>query len=56
MKTDAERFRRRADETLDKHVDETVERAIDAMPTRKRERLENELKSGADINVERKSV
>jgi putative FmdB family regulatory protein len=56
MKKDADRFRERSQAQLDAHIDETVEREIDKMPTRKRERLDNELKSGADIAVERRNV
>jgi hypothetical protein len=37
-------------------MDETIEREIDTMPTRKREKLAAELSTGADINIERKSV
>lgn len=38
---------------LDKAVDATVEEAIEKMPNRKRERLANELESGADIEISR---
>lgn len=39
---------------LDKAVDETVEQLIDAMPARKKEQLETELKAGADCTLERR--
>ena len=42
------------DKELDKKVDETVEREWDKMPTHKREKLANELMSGADVQFERK--
>ena len=38
---------------LEKKVDETVEKAIHDMPTRKREKLEQELSSGAECVYER---
>ena len=41
---------------LEKSVDETVEAAIEAMPSRKRERLEQELKAGADCLPERQTA
>ena len=56
MRQDAERFRQQSQEALDKSIDETVEREIETMPTRKREKLATELSTGADVNVERKSV
>lgn len=56
MKKDAARFRERSEAAVEARMDETIERQIDAMPGRKREKLENELKSGADIAVERRSV
>ena len=56
MRQDADRFRKQSDAALDKAVDQTVDAAIEAMPVKKRERLERELKSGADATIERRSV
>lgn len=56
MKKDAARFRKESQDKLERSIDDHVERQIDAMPVRKREKLDNELKSGADINIERRSV
>lgn len=56
MRQDAEKYRKEMDEKLDRSVDETVERQIDAMPGTKREKLANELASGADAKVERRGV
>jgi hypothetical protein len=56
MKLDAEKFRRRSEETLEKSIDETVESEFEKMPSRKREQLSNELlNAGATIEVVRKS-
>lgn len=44
MKTDQEAAVKREDAKLDKLVDETVEKEFDAMPVRKKEKLETELK------------
>ena len=41
------------DAALDKKVDDTVEREWEAMPTSKKEKLANELTSGADIELTR---
>jgi putative FmdB family regulatory protein len=56
MKKDAARFRKQQDEALEKSVDETVERAIEAMPSRKKELLERELSAGASAEIVRQSV
>ena len=56
MRKDADNFRRRTQEALEKSVDETVEAAIEKMPSRKKEVLERELTSGVDIDVIRQSV
>lgn len=56
MKTDAARFRKDAEVKFERRLEDDVERSIDAMPQRKREQLDNELKSGADINIVRRSV
>jgi len=44
VKADSIRKRKADDKKLDKIVDETVEKAFEAMPVRKKEKLENELK------------
>lgn len=46
MKTDYKRRIAEHDQQLDKMVDETVDREIEAMPTRKREKLDAELSAG----------
>ncbi len=56
MKTDAANFRKRQDEALDRAVEETVEREIEKMPSRKKEALVKELESGAVASPERMSV
>jgi putative FmdB family regulatory protein len=56
MRKDADRFKARQDAELDRKVDETVEKEFERMPVRKREQLENEIKSGADVEVVRRSV
>lgn len=53
MKKDAERFRKQKQDALEKSVDETVERAIEAMPSRKKESLERELSAGASAEIVR---
>lgn len=42
-----------ADKALEKSIDETVDREWDRMPSNKREKLANELLSGADVKLER---
>lgn len=44
---------KREEQKLEKMVDETVDYEISNMPARKREKLEQELTAGADINYER---
>lgn len=56
MKLDAENFRRRKQDELERSVDETVERTVEAMPSRKKELLERELSAGADVEIVRQSV
>jgi putative FmdB family regulatory protein len=56
MRQDAERFRARTEAALDAKMGETVEREIATMPGDKREKLGNELSSGAEIAIERRSV
>lgn len=46
MKQDADRRVFEADQQLDKHVDDTVDRAMEQMPTKQRERLVSELSAG----------
>lgn len=48
-----ERQRLEAEKSLDRAIDQTVEKAIDQMPTEKREQLARELSMGTDISVER---
>jgi len=45
VKTDNLKAQKKAEADLDKEVDKTVEMAFDAMPTRKKEKLETELKN-----------
>ena len=42
------------DKELEKQVEKTVEKEWERMPTQKREKLANELLSGADIELERR--
>ena len=56
MRKDAERFRKRKDAELEAAVDSSVEEAIEKMPSRKKELLERELSSGADIELTRQSI
>lgn len=53
MKTDYKKRINRMDAELDKKVEETVEREWDKMDTTKREKLANELLSGAEAKIER---
>lgn len=53
MKADADRFRERSQAAVEKSLDDSVDRAYEAMPTSKREKLDNEIKAGAGISVER---
>ena len=48
-KEDYDRRGKEAEAALDKAVDETVDREIALMPTRKREKLEAELTAGASV-------
>lgn len=56
MKTDADNFRKDKQAALERQVDETVERAYEAMPSRKKEALANELLGGADATPTRHNV
>lgn len=53
MRQDSDRKIKERDAQLDRSVDETVERAVSEMPTRKRELLQTELMSGATAEVVR---
>lgn len=53
MKRDAETYRRRQDEALDRSVDATVEAAFEKMPARQKEQLSNELTRGASADIVR---
>lgn len=53
LKDEIDRNVIKQEQQLDAMVDETVEHTIAAMPARKREQLESELMSGADIEVTR---
>lgn len=55
MKQDAARRREESDRKLDSSVEQSVERAYEAMPTKQREKLAAELKSGATAEIERRS-
>src|ERR1700704_3285568 len=48
-----ERARGQANDRLDQRIDETVERQFDAMPARKKELLEQEIRAGATTVVQR---
>lgn len=56
MRTEYERRQSQNMAKLEKEVDEHVDREISLMPVRKRELLEQELRGGADIAVERTHV
>ena len=53
MKKDYVRRVKDDEKRLDKSVDEQVDRMVSTMPSRKRERLENELRAGASAEVVR---
>jgi len=56
MRKDADRFVKQKDAELDRSIEASVEKAIEAMPAHKRERLAKELSGGADIGIDRRSV
>lgn len=56
IKKDYARRVEREQKHLEKTLDASVEAAVEAMPTRKRERLESELKAGADCVPERQAA
>lgn len=53
IKTEADRRVKEDDRKLDKLIDETVDAQIEQMPSRKREKLFEELRSGADLELTR---
>lgn len=55
MKTDAIRRQKDADDSLDKSVEQCVEREIHQMPARKREKLTAELQAGMTVEPVRTS-
>lgn len=54
MKEDYQRRVKRDEAELDKSVDSTVDEMIEKMPARQLEKLESELRSGADATIERR--
>lgn len=48
-----EKRRLESEASLDRAIDQTVEKAIDQMPSEKREQLARELVSGTDVSVDR---
>lgn len=56
MKTEYERRTAKQMQDIERQVDEHVDREIALMPARKRELLEQELRGGADVAVERTAV
>jgi hypothetical protein len=55
LKAYGERRRQQEQAALERSIDETVEREIQTMPTRKREKLTAELDGGMDVEVTRQS-
>ena len=53
MKKTQQRNIKKNDEALEKAIDETVEREFDKMSSQKKEKLANELLSGADVEITR---
>lgn len=53
MRQDAERKRQEAETRLDKALDETVDAAVDVLSTRKKEKLIEETRAGATLEVTR---
>lgn len=43
----------RAEADFEKRLDQTVEKAIDSLPSEKKEKLANELSAGTDLSVDR---
>ena len=56
IKKDYTRRIERQQAALEKSVEATVEATIESMPARKREQLETELRSGADVGPERQAA
>lgn len=56
MKNEYERRTSKQMQDIERQVDEHVDREIAMMPARKRELLEQELRGGADVAVERTAV
>jgi hypothetical protein len=56
MKTDQRRRIEAQDAELDKSFDETIDKAIETMPSDKRVKLENEMASGLDVEILRTTV
>lgn len=56
MRQDNDRRVRESETALEKAVDETVERAVTAMPSEKREKLQAELDGGLTAEPERKTA
>lgn len=54
--SDITRAREASEQSLERAVEETVESELSRMPARKRELLDSELRSGASVEVVRKSV
>ena len=54
MKQDYHRRLERAQNELERHVDDTIEAEVDKMPARKREALQNELDNGASAEYLRR--
>ena len=55
MRKDADRFRKRKTDELERSFDQTIEHEIEKMPVRKKERLANELQNGATAEIVRKT-
>jgi hypothetical protein len=53
MRKDAARRRKEADVELDRSVEATVDEMVATMPTRKLEKLEQEIRAGASVDVVR---
>lgn len=48
------RVQARANEEFERKIDQTIERAIDTMPSEKREQLGKELEAGVSVSVDRR--
>jgi len=56
MKTDQKRRIASQEAELDRKFDETIDKAIDTLPSDKRVKLENEMASGLDVEISRQTV